>query len=575
MDLEDAEWRLVLFFPPVHDFAMPHLSLPSLQGYVESNSNWVCESIDLNLAFFKWVFGRGFDAMLHSSKTSIDKNITTNPVESVLELHRKIDECLVSWSNQFPGYVLSSRMLKTPFDQKTSQGLSNAVASKDNVFTDTFRRLIKEKTLKDIDLFGVNLSVEDQLIPGLTLCKILRDDFPNSKIVVGGTLATRLQNGLFSKALRNLFDYLVVREGEEPLLSVLKALEKQTQAEDPRVLQSKPESVKQPMIVTNLDTLPSPEFQDINPHEYLSPYDIIPISLGRKCSWGKCDFCSIHTTWDPMVRFRPIEAVIRDIQFYLKRYDVSHYRIVDESPPIDRLREFSLALLESKLSIKYEAYCRLDARLLEENTSKTLSESGCAQLFFGLESFGSETLHLVNKGYSVSKIKNIFATMASEEIVNYVFVIMGIPGASIDDENLTINYLINDFNVHSVALASFVVDRNSPIHLRSSVAEKYGIRVFEEGDMTTEIGYARHGYDPRIDVKNRAKELTAELYRQRPDIALMSLLNEEFRFALACSFGNKFAQKFVGSCTRTEIDSIISRATERGVTERITRELKG
>lgn len=573
--------EITLIYPPIHDFAMPYLSLPLLKKYIEDNTGVKCRIVDFNLQFFSHIIGS-----IEKNVTSLDmdtKDFSLTVMEAI-ELQRDAKRKMDVYLDDYPNYDLSLRKIKTPFDTTKSDSIYSGLRSKQNLFYTVFSQFIGDSKFKTTYLFGISIGVEDQIFPSFTLAKVIKKLFPHSKIVLGGNIITRLYENISESKLSKYVDYLVIKEGEDALVELVKyhILKEIKELSHPKIISIKNNkiSVRSEKIMKHLvdiKKINTPDFSEFNLKSYFSPIPILPIFITRKCYWGKCDFCSIHTSWDPIFRAREISQVMNDVEFY-KKQGINHFRIVDEDCPPNILKSFSEEILDRNLSIFFEAYSRFEKNFLDLDFCRELSKAGCRQLFFGLESIGEKTLRLTNK---VANYKNyrefidkILENTNKSGILNYVFVIIGIPNAPIEEEIETIDYLIKNKNVHVVTPASFVVDKYSPLHVDAAIKSKYCIKLFDVGDMTTEIGYSMGGKDLRSRVQKRTKQYAKEIYNNRPDLALTTLLIDEIRFALTCKFGNNFAQEFIPMCEKSQIKTIIDEAIRNCYEERVKRQLE-
>jgi radical SAM superfamily enzyme YgiQ (UPF0313 family) len=571
---------LTLIYPPVHDFSMPYLSLPLLKRYVEDNTRVKCEIVDFNQQFFR-------DIIDYSRKREIStyvgiKDFALTVSESI-ELQSIIEKKIKHFSNKYPNYALSLRKIKTPFDPTKSDIIFAELQSEQNMFYPIFSKFLKDPKYKRSGIFGISVGVEDQVFPSFVLASIIKKMFPQSKTVLGGNIITRLHDNIIKSKLSKYIDYMVIREGEDAFVELVKyhLLNEIKKISHPKII-----SINNNTIVSNEDILKNifdikkiktPDFRGFNLESYLSPIPILPIFVTRKCYWAKCDFCSIHTSWDHISRTRDISQVMADIELYAKQ-GVNHFRIVDEDCPPMILKKLSEEILNRNHNIFFEAYSRFEREFLDLDFCKKLAEAGCRQLFWGLESIGEETLKLTTKIVNCKDysefVDKILENTNSAGILNYIFVLIGIPNAPVRNEAETINYIIKNKNTHVVIPASFVVDKDSPIHLNDDIRSKYGIQLLDVGDMTTEIGYTINGRDVRNRTQKRTRRYAEKIYNMRPDLALSTLFNDEIRFILACEFGNNFANEFISMCNKDKINNIIDKAIMKCYEERINRKLE-
>ena len=227
--------------------------------------------------------------------------------------------------------------------------------------------------------------------------------------------------------------------------------------------------------------------------------------------------------------------------------------------------------MEKNIRIYYEIYTRFDKNFLNYQFVEKVYVSGCRQIFWGIENVDDAALKYMNKGTNQDIISKTLSNTAKAGILNYCFILTGIPHISVETEKKTIEYIIQNKDIHVAAIGSYVVDKLSPMEVNDTIRNKYHITLYDIGDLTTEIGYLYKGINQNKEVKLRTIGYIKEIYLKRPDFALSSFLNEEIRFVLVQKFGNKFIEKYVSGLNRKEVELIREEAIGRVVEERVLR----
>ena len=228
-------------------------------------------------------------------------------------------------------------------------------------------------------------------------------------------------------------------------------------------------------------------------------------------------------------------------------------------------------ILEKNISIYYEMYTRFDKKFLDYQFAKKIYNSGCRQIFWGIENIDDDALKFMNKGTNQNIINATLENTAKAGILNYCFILTGVPHISIETEKKTIEYIIQNKNIHVAAIGSYVVDKLSPMEVDDIIRSKYHISLYDIGDLTTEIGYLYEGCNQNKKVKLRTIDYIKDIYSKRPDYALSSLLNEEIRFVLTQKYGNQFIAEYISGLSEKELAVIEKEAMGRVVEERVLR----
>ncbi len=101
-------------------------------------------------------------------------------------------------------------------------------------------------------MIGVSITATSQIIPGLTLCRLIKEAAPNIHLTIGGSIFTRLVDNLRRcPSLFDLTDDIIVFEGETALLELVNQLagKKRFQQSPEPDLSSEREDYGQPAVL--------------------------------------------------------------------------------------------------------------------------------------------------------------------------------------------------------------------------------------------------------------------------------------------------------------------------------------
>lgn len=551
--------NILLIVPPCIDWSMPMIALPLLKKCIDDAYH--VDIVDLNVAFFEEIFCKSDYKNLKSAlRKSIEKRDLAKSIEIALSLMHSIEGIELGDSEK--AYMRKVHVFDNwMYSESVFAFLNEAESMTEKII----RQIIDRNVLfnRDIMTFCVSISVEDQIVPSFILLKIIRELFSDSKIIIGGNIPSRLYNELIHSSLKKYFDILLVGEGEVSLKTALRRISNNDVRDEPEIMKSSNEGF-------DFATLKRPDFSWCAFDKYLACFPIVPITLNRKCDWGKCDFCAIHSCWDDSTRERDISDVINDIKYYYHVYGVKFFRIIDENVNPNLLERFADALLQTDIEIYYEAYTRFSSRFTDEMVAK-IFHSGCRQLFWGIESINDGVLKLVRKGTTKTIITENLNTFANHGILNYCFVLTGIPNTDEQSEQETIEYIVHNTSIHVAAIGSYVVDRLSPMEKEPEIIKKYDITLYSKGDLTTEKGFLFRGMNIDATVKKRTEQYIEKIYRSRGDFALTAMLDEETRLILCSFFGNDFAKQAFSLLSKEDKELVYKMSTCRSTEERVLR----
>ncbi len=228
----------------------------------------------------------------------------------------------------------------------------------------------------------------------------------DSTVVLGGPHASVLPEHTIEKD-RNLFDFVVVGEGEVTMLQLCRAIEN---GEDPssidglcffkggEVLRSGARKV-----VSNLDDIPMPGRDLVDMNLYLEPNDFNSIGkraatmfTSRACPYA-CVFCASQAIWGREVRYHSPARVVEEIKLLNEKYGVEHILFKDDTFGIkrDRVVEICEGILGLNKKLWFSCLARVDS--FDEEAFKLMKRAGFFHICFGVESGNAEILKNLKK----------------------------------------------------------------------------------------------------------------------------------------------------------------------------------
>ena len=330
-------------------------------------------------------------------------------------------------------------------------------------------------------------STFDQNVASLTLAKMIKDLYPEVKIVFGGANYDGEMGMEYFRAFP-FIDYVVVGEGEE----VVPALVHQ-------VLEDKSEAVPNGVIFREQDQIrftPNPalfaDFAKTGPPDYDDYYHLLA-ELGdaaqgldrillyegsRGCWWGEkhhCTFCGLNAQ-SMKFRAKSPDQAAREMTALSSRYDTTRFRLVDNI--------IDMKYVENLFGQFAAAHCDLDVFIetksnLQKSQIRTLAVGGVKCMQPGLESLSLSQLKAMDKG--VTPMQNILCLKWSSyyRVAVSWNILLGFPGETNEDYRRQIDLLPSLFHLQAPeATGKFWLQRFSPYFTRP---HEYGVRITGPG----------------------------------------------------------------------------------------------
>lgn len=167
--------------------------------------------------------------------------------------------------------------------------------------------------------------------------------------------------------------------------------------------------------------------------------DFLPVQAGRGCP-NVCSFCSVSCLYEGHYIKKPLEEVVRDIR-QIKSLGYKKFLLLDDNIFSDRVYLKGLLLEIIKLDMEWMSQC--DIRLgREDDLLKSLKESGCITLSFGLESISRESLISMDKGWAnPSEYPRLIKNIQDHGIDVSTEMVLGGDGDTLESIRLTKDFI--------------------------------------------------------------------------------------------------------------------------------------
>ncbi len=182
---------------------------------------------------------------------------------------------------------------------------------------------------------------------------------------------------------------------------------------------------------------------DLNPmtYDYAIPSKkIVTLETSRGCPY-KCIFCNMEYHRGNRVRFKTIDKVMSEIEYYRSEFDVNAFYIPDNTFTINRER--TLEFCDGVLNLEHKIYWRVVTRpdCVDLELLKKMKEAGCYQISFGLETADNEMLERAKKKFTAEDVASAVKMCKQVGIKTSLFSIFFLPGETMDSLNHTMRFM--------------------------------------------------------------------------------------------------------------------------------------
>jgi len=516
--------KVALVFPPEwFSTAGPYLSLPSLTAYLRCHGVSV-SPVDLNIEARNYLLSpkelQKSDQLLQARVQGYKKSYP-HVVEAFLpvllqapSLIDSIEAAKAVWKcdgfYDVEKYLWARNQLELGWDfykaahsfepgpenkgsvfSNCEQLIREVCNQEHNVFLDFYREYGLERVLVgNPEIVGISIVDIPQVIPGLTLARLIKQSRPEIHVVIGGNVLTRWKEVLPQHPeLFQFFDSVIVHEGEQALLQLTERLSSgEDLSQVPNLIYQDAGAVKlsERFVVEDLDQLPTLDFEGLPLDLYMAPDLVLPMYASRGCYWDRCAFCAHGYGYPRGYRLRAAEKVSEDLEILSKKYDARQFFFADEVLSPAGFQAVSDAILKRGLTITWNANARFENAFDPDLLGK-IFEAGCEMIFWGLEAGADRVLRLMDKGIEIETVKRVAGESRNVGIWNHAFVFFGFPGETEIEARGTMDFVLNhQGSIQTAGGGPFSLYRHSRVMRQP---EAFGVTVHHGGDLLLQFGY--------------------------------------------------------------------------------------
>jgi len=337
--------------------------------------------------------------------------------------------------------------------------------------------------IRGADLVGIG-AFEDGFPFIERVCALAKNESPLRPVILGGSLVTSAPE----LVMRNTrADIGVLGEGEITILELMDAFTRGVLAKAARSIpglclrgpDGVPLRTAPRLQLADLDLLPVPDFS-LWGRETNHLRQVI-VSSGRGCH-RNCSFC-YRTT--PKLGLKSPEKLGRELAVLKERHNSEFFQFTDLTFTFSKKRTLALCEVLKELRVKW--WCMTRVRNVDAEVLDAMSDAGCDQILYGVETLSQAALDGAGKGFSEDETARAMRLTREAGITVGAAYVVGLPGetretlaaaaafASTLGTPARVKYLsaIPGTKVYSDGVASGVI-KDELAHLRGLLARERG-----------------------------------------------------------------------------------------------------
>ncbi|RZA26854.1 MAG: radical SAM protein [Proteobacteria bacterium] len=406
-------------------------------------------------------------------------------------------------------------------------------------FVDDVLKTIVERYLKETgaNVIGITLPFPGNVYAGLKIAQTAKRINPEIKIIFGGGFVNTELRSLKDPRVFNYVDYIVVDDGERPLLNLLEHIKGDRPITDLVRTYTMVDGALTYMNAKTYHDIPhrdvgTPTYDGLPLESYLSicempnPMHRIwsdgrwnKITLAHGCYWNKCSFCD--TSLDYIARYDEAQAdiLLARMEALIAETGQTGFHFVDEAAPPKILLALAQKIIEKGLTITWWGNVRFE-KTFTPKVAQILAASGCIAVSGGLEVASDRLLKLMNKGVTVGQVAKVTQALTDAGILVHAYLMYGFPSQTKAETIEALEYVRQLFKMGCIQSAywhRFAATVHSPVGKSPGM---FNIELAPQG----EILFASNDldfYDPvGCDHETLGKGLNKALYNYMQGVGL-------------------------------------------------------
>ncbi len=342
----------------------------------------------------------------------------------------------------------SFQYLMVPISLPTIAGLLRSKGFKIKLIDCMAEELNSESTIKEIEKFKpklIILNFSTATYPGdKSFTLKLKKRMPKVHLTAIGVHVSALPK---ETLIETALDSIIRREPEMTALDLAQKIKKKMKLREVKGLsyRGNPLFINNPAreFINNLDQLPFPTRDLLKNERYKMPIYNRPYTLvitSRGCP-NNCSFCTAGIYYGSKIRMRSPENVLDEIEEIIKVYKIKDIAMWADTFTFNRnyVLKICQGIKERGLKFRWMANARTDR--VDLKMLKTMRESGCQIISFGVESGVQRILNHVGKNITLNQTRRAFKWTKKAGIESAAHIIFGLPGETKETIKKTMKFV--------------------------------------------------------------------------------------------------------------------------------------
>ena len=309
-----------------------------------------------------------------------------------------------------------------------------------NKFRDNLIEIVKEIMKNQPQIVSI-YSMCNTYHMSIIVGKLLKEMFPATKLILSGPHATLVAEDTLKDF--QFVDYIGMGEGEKTILGNIKGiLDNNFELFNGIAYRNYKSEIVTKWDRGNRINVNELKINDVckinNPKDF---NNILSIEGGRGCPFH-CSFCSTQQFWGNIFQIKSIEKMLEEIEYYYNNYNINEFNIQHDLFTFDKnyILNFCDKLTKKVIpNINWGCSSRID--VITDVLLERMSNAGCSNIFYGIESGSDKIQKKINKNLKIDKVFDVVEKMMHLRMGATFSFIYGFPDETVEDKNATIKLI--------------------------------------------------------------------------------------------------------------------------------------
>lgn len=242
-----------------------------------------------------------------------------------------------------------------------------------------------------------------------------------------------------------VFDYAFRGESENSFVEFSAFLEeKRTLEEIPGICYKNNGKIDSTasFLIEDIESIPFPDYSDFDFFN-MQKYNY-PMVTSRGCPYN-CSYCSVRLISGRKFRARTASHVVEELAQAKERYNIKQFEIVDDTftQDVERAKDICRELIRRDLRLSWLCPNGIRADRTDEELFQLMWQSGCREVWIGVESLNEEVFELIKKGEKIEDIVRALKNAKKANLRIGAFFIIGLPNSTYEKDLETLRKAMN------------------------------------------------------------------------------------------------------------------------------------